>query len=378
MRLACFVAAAVMATAVTAHAQKADSAAFLIRLGHDTTSIERYIRTADQLIVEAVQRAPSTMVHRYVLDLGPQNSVRKAVYAVSQPGKTANVFERTITFTGDSATVVTVQGSGAPATRRVLAKNAIPIAGPFYSPYELTVMRAVAGKAKATRVYLLAGDTVGIPVERIGTDSVTLTNQFGEPMRAHIDASGRLLHLHTPAFTTLERLRWVDLDALTRMFAARDSVGKGLGQLSPRQTYRSRVGNANIWVDYSRPAARGRPIWGALVPYGSVWRLGANDATHFSTDRALELGGVSLAPGTYTLFLLPTATDWTLIVNSGTGMSGLDRDEAKDVGRVKLEKQNLNAPVESLTIDVPQQPGNDSRLAISWGTTRAFAPIVVK
>jgi hypothetical protein len=316
------------------------------------------------------------MKHRLVIDFGPQGSVRRAHWAVSRPGSETHVLERTITFAGDSAAVVTTQG-GAPNTRRVLARNAIPIAGPFYSPYELAVMRAVAGKSRQARVHLLAGDTVGIPIERVGADSVTLTNQFGEPMRAHIDASGHLLHLHTPAFTTLERLRWLDLDNLARAFAARDSVGKGLGALSPRQTYRTRVAGANIWVDYSRPAMRGRPIWGALVPFGTVWRLGANDATHFATDRQIELGGLSLAPGTYTLFLLPTADEWTLIVNRGTGMSGLERDESKDVGRVKLEKQMLERPVESLTIEV-QEANGQGRLALAWERTRGLVNFVVK
>jgi hypothetical protein len=260
----------------------------------------------------------------------------------------------------------------------VLARNAIPIVGPFYSPYELAVMRAVAGKSPKTRVYLLGGnDTVGIPIERLGRDSVTLTNQFCEPMRAHVDASGRILHLHTPAFTTVERLRWIDLDALTREFAARDSVGKGLGALSPRHTYRTRVGAANIWVDYSRPGMRGRPIWGALVPYGAVWRMGANEAAHFATDRTIELGTLTLVPGTYTLFLLPTADDWTLIVNSGTGMSGLERDATKDIGRVKLEKQTVERPIEAFTIEV-QEANGQGRLVVAWDRTRASVPIVVK
>ena len=128
-----------------------------------------------------------------------------------------------ITFTGDSARMETVMGSNS-RTQTVAAGNAIPMAGPFYAPYELAMMRAVAGGAMPARISLLAGtDTVGIPVERIGTDSISLTNQFGEPMRANIDARGRLLHLNTPAFTTVERLAWVDLDAMASMLTERST-----------------------------------------------------------------------------------------------------------------------------------------------------------
>lgn len=364
-----------LCAAASAGAQQADSAAFIIRLGNDTTAVERYIRTADQLVAEALQRSPSTMVHRLVFDIDRKGTVSRAAYEIRPPDGNA-VLQRTITFGGDSAGITTVQ-RGATREQRVSARSAIPIAGPFYTPYELAIMRAVT-KPRGDSVPLLAGtNVVRIPVARAGRDSVTLTNQFGEPMRAHVDAQGKLLHLHTPAFTTVERLRWVDFDGLVREFAARDASGKGLGPLSPRHAYRVRVGEANIWVDYSRPAMRGRPVWGGLVPYGAVWRTGANDASHFATDRAIQLGSLTLEPGTYTLFLQPTAQDWMLIVNRGTGMSGLERDSALDVGQVKLEKKTLDQPVEWFTIDVqPSDAGGV--LSFAWDRAGASIPLTVK
>lgn len=365
--------------AQTAAAQRADSASFIVRLGKDTTSVERYIRTADQLIVEAASRSPSTTLHRIVFDLNAQNNVRRAAYTVSAPGRAQPLLQRVVTFTGDSATVVNEQG-GQTRTERVAARDVVPMAGPFYTPYELAIMRAVSTRGTKASVNLLANtNLVEIPVERVGRDSVTLNNQFGEPMRAHIDAGGRLLHLHTPAFTTVERTRWLDLDALARDFAARDAVGKGLGMLSPRQTYRSKIGEANIWIDYSRPAMRGRPVWGALVPYGRVWRMGANDAAHLATDRTLQIGDLSVPPGTYTLFLLPSANDWTLVINKQTGMSGLDHNAAQDVGRVKLNLQSISAPAESFTISVNENAGsNGGTISITWDRMRGSIPFTVR
>ena len=335
--------------------ERADSAAFIIRLGKDTTAIERYIRTSDQLIVESVQRSPSTSVHRLVLDLTPANQVAKGAYVMSRPGSTASPVERTIT---------------PPA-------GFVPMIGSMYSLYELALMRGVAAGTKASVKMLAGTDTVSIPIERVGSDSVTLTNQFGEPMRAHIDARGRLLHLHTPAYTTVERVKWVDLDRMTQDFANRDATGKGMGNLSPRQTYRTLVGGANIWVDYSRPYMRGRPIWGGLVPYGAVWRTGANDAAHFSTDRTIQLGSMTLAPGTYTLFLLPTATEWTLIVNRQTGISGLERNAANDVGRVTMTTETLQQPVEAFSIGVSEADGA-GRISMAWDRIRGSVPFTVK
>jgi hypothetical protein len=122
---------------------------------------------------------------------------------------------------------------------------------------------------------------------------------------------------------------------------------------------------------------RGRPIWGALVPWDAVWRMGANDAAHFATDRALEIGTLTLQPGTYTLFLLPSAGRWQLIVNRATDISGLDHDPAQDVGRTELTKETLDRPVELFTIQIDDAQGGP-RLAILWDRTRAHVPIRVR
>lgn len=339
------------------HAQRADSAAFIVRLGTDTTSVERYIRTDDRLTVEAVQRSPSTIIHRLVLFINRSNEVERGMYATLRPGSSTNLAERTIT----------------------VPTGLVPIVGPFYSLYEVGMMRAMANRAAAKMdVSFLRGvDTVVIPFERVGRDSVALTNQFGEPMRAHVDAAGRLLHLHTPAFTTVERVRWANVDELAAEFAVRDATGRGMGMLSPRSTSRVRVAGANVWVDYSRPAKRGRPIWGKLVPFGAVWRTGANDATHFSIDRAIAIGGQTLAPGTYTLFLEPNPDEWHLIINKQTGMSGLQRDPGQDVARIKLTMETLENPIESFTITASELD-KQGRLALSWDRTRGYVPFTVK
>jgi hypothetical protein len=351
-----FLATSLLAMASPVRAQRADSAAFIVRIGTDTLSVERYIRTNDRIIAEAVNRSPNTVIHRFNLPVNSAHEVGNGTYTVARPGSTTNLGERAIT----------------------VSSGLVPVFGPFYSLYELGMMRAAAGGQPRTEISYLAGvDTVKIPIERVGRDSVSLTNQFGEPMRAHVDASGRLLHLHTPAYTTVERLKWVDLERLAANFAARDSTGKGLGILSPRSTSRTTIAGANIWIDYSRPAMRGRPIWGKLVPYGAVWRMGANTAAHLSTDRTIEIGGLTLAPGTYTMFLLPDATEWQLIFNRQTGMSGLERDPAQDIGRVKLTLEQKPAADESFTLNVTELE-KQGRLSISWDRTRAYIPFTVK
>ncbi len=371
------IASLLLAPAAALAQERADSAAFVVRLGRDTTSIERVVSTRTRVVAEAVQRSPATMLHRMVMELTPRGEVSRSVYTATRPGSAEPFFTRTITIAGDSATVTNVQGANT-RTRRVAVRNAIPISGPFYSPYEMAMMRAMAGRQPRATVQLLQPDTtVDIPLERVGADSLALTNQFQERMRARVDARGRLLNLHTPAFTTVERVAWLDLDTWVREFAARDAAGRGMGPLSPRQASRAFVGGANLWLDYSRPAMRGRPIWGALVPYGAVWRMGANDAAHFATDRPVRLGDLALQPGTYTLFLLPTADAWTLVVNRKSGMSGLEHDARMDVGRVAMERLALERPVEQFTVEL-RPAASGATLYLAWDRQAATVPIRIE
>ncbi|MGH9204516.1 MAG: DUF2911 domain-containing protein, partial [Vicinamibacterales bacterium] len=110
-----------------------------------------------------------------------------------------------------------------------------------------------------------------------------------------------------------------DLAAIGAAWAAKDAAGQSMGAASTRDTVNASVAGANIWIDYGRPAKRGRAIWGALVPYDTTWRLGANAATQFKSDKDLEIGGVTVPAGMYTLFLYPSATQSFLIVNTQTG-----------------------------------------------------------
>ena len=88
-----------------------------------------------------------------------------------------------------------------------------------------------------------------------------------------------------------------------------------LPQLSPAATVNLAVGPANVAIEYHRPAVRNRPIWGALVPYGEVWRTGANEATTIRFSDAVRVEGHDVPAGTYSFFAIPTAKSWTLILN---------------------------------------------------------------
>ena len=128
----------------------------------------------------------------------------------------------------------------------------------------------------------------------------------------------------------------------------------------------------SIKVDYSSPRVKGRKIFGDLVPYGQVWRTGANEATTFVTDTNLSIEGKDVPAGNYTLFTIPNQDKWTLIISKKTGEWGTDYPgPSNDLARVDMKVSTLPSPVENFTISF-DKAGN---MNIDWETTRASVAI---
>jgi len=145
--------------------------------------------------------------------------------------------------------------------------------------------------------------------------------------------------------------------------------------LSPPAKADVKLTNATVTIDYSTPSMRGREIFGALVPYGKVWRTGANPATTFKTTGDLQIGDLKVPAGTYTLYTLPTADGWKLIINKQTGQWGTVYNEPQDLGRVPMTVGSNASPVETMVIDFEKTSGNSTELHVKWANVDASEPI---
>lgn len=126
-----------------------------------------------------------------------------------------------------------------------------------------------------------------------------------------------------------------------------------------------------ITVDYSSPRAKGRKIFGELVPYAEVWRTGANEATTFVTTAGVSADGRDVPAGTYTIFTVPEQNKWTLIVNKKTGEWGIPyKYESEELVRIPMSVSKTSGPVENFTIKF-DQGGSACTLNISWEETQA-------
>ena len=172
--------------------------------------------------------------------------------------------------------------------------------------------------------------------------------------------------------------------ALRRASALIVAAGFAAAQMSPPAKASLTAGGKTISIQYSAPSVRGRRIFGAggvVSRDGTypVWRAGANDATAFHTDADLDVGGLNVPKGDYTLFVLVKDPDaWELIINKQTHQWGLNYDPAQDLGRVKMAMSKPAAPIETLKYTLSKADGKEVRLQLEWESHIASVLIKVR
>lgn len=139
---------------------------------------------------------------------------------------------------------------------------------------------------------------------------------------------------------------------------------------SPPGTAECTINGKKVTIEYSRPSMKGRKIMGGLVPFGKVWRTGANEATTLTTETDLDIGGAKVPAGKYTLYTLPSDGTWKLIINKQTGQWGTEYDEKQDLARVDMKASELAVPVEQFTISLDQDSNSSADLILEWEKTR--------
>lgn len=147
---------------------------------------------------------------------------------------------------------------------------------------------------------------------------------------------------------------------------------------SPHDSASVSLDGGTVKLCYGRPNVRGRPIMGGLVPYGEPWRLGADEATAIYVPFRAKIAGVKVKPGWYSLYAIPTAKDWQIVVNSDAQRWGVEIDakvRAKDVGTGTVASDKLSTPVEALTIALSKASPTTATMDVSWSDTHVRIPV---
>jgi tetratricopeptide (TPR) repeat protein len=147
---------------------------------------------------------------------------------------------------------------------------------------------------------------------------------------------------------------------------------------SPSQTVQQEFGISSVQLIYSRPAMKGRKIFGDLVPYGKVWRTGANQATRIKFADDVSIGGQPLKAGEYALYTIPGENEWEIIINKGSENWGTNYKQEDDLLRVKVKPTKLANAVENFTMQFENIKPTSTDLAIMWDKTAVNIPIATE
>lgn len=156
------------------------------------------------------------------------------------------------------------------------------------------------------------------------------------------------------------------------------------GRASPYDSVTVAAGTLQAKICYGRPSLRGRTMLGGEhVPYGKLWRTGANEPTIIHLASAAEIAGIAVEPGSYSLYTIPGAEEWTVIVNRSITQWGHesrynDDVAAQEVGRATVAREEISEPIETFTIRSESAGSGSARLVLEWETTRVTVPITTR
>ena len=375
---------------------------FIARLGRDTVAVESITRRPDALISDEVDRFPRVRQRHTEVSLRPDGSISRLVMDIHEPGRaTPLARDRHVSaeFGADSVRIA-VLDSGVAQHRAFRTGGALTTVHvpQMYGLYELYIAAALA---QGTAAKLSEGDSIHVLQVYADRefDRFPLHEGWVQPLRdgkvdvwhdwlsgvgsAVVDSSRRLRSwsgTRTTYKVDVQRLADPpNVAAIGAQFAATEKGRGPVTPLSVRDTARGTVGRAAFTIDYGRPLARGRVLVGDVIPYGEVWRTGANAATQFTTSAPISLAGLRVPAGTYTLWTMPrTAGGVDLIVNKQTGQWGTSYDPELDLGAKPLHVETAAGSVEKFTIAVQAADATHGTLVMEWGTFRWTAPIVVR
>jgi hypothetical protein len=359
----------------------------LTRLGADTVAIEQFTRTAKHMEGTLVTRLPAVRVTRYSMELGPSGAPLRADVSVRDgfgtplPGGLQSLSVR---FAHDSAIFVGHRSASDTSLAFSVRGPVLPSLPMSYALYELALARmSFFGRDSVdfATVPLTFGARQSYvqTVRVVSRDSVHIVLN-GRPLLVRHDQRGGIVDLdgsRTTFKVRVARVDSLDLESIARAWGQREQTGAPAGQPSTRDTVQASVGPAHLWIDYGRPALRGRDVWVNGVLGDTLWRTGANAATQFRTDVDLVIGGATVPAGMYTLWTATTPSGYQLVINRQVGQWGTVYDAKRDLVRVPLRESSVASPVERFTIAVDLQ-GAGALLELTWGTRRLSVPLSPK
>ncbi|QIP13454.1 DUF2911 domain-containing protein [Spirosoma aureum] len=361
------------------------TASFIGTMGPDTVFVETYNIINNHLYGKVLFRMFENHVGVFNVHFYPDGTIREFNMMAMDPINSSLPYEakvawrfpynRTMICADDTCTILV---SRRDSPQEVVVKQATSSmdfyggTNPLFSLIEWNCMRlAKSGKQVLGPLTMTNTSAVStISVRYTGENAMVFGGPFIEYTKIKVDATGRIINTDgtgTAYNFLVTKHAPIDIDQLAKRMVRTI----GIGDPSPRDTVAASIQKSTISIDYSRPSRRGRKIFGGVVPYDSVWRTGASNATVLSLQHPIQIGKTVLPAGKYSLYTIPGPQSWQLIFNTNTTKWPTDPDRSKDFAQVALLVKSLDTPKDQFTIEI-QETKTGGTLKFQWDDKEAY------
>ena len=356
-----------------------DSGTLILTLGSDTTIIQHFEISGDSIHTKTATLLRGIRITETEGVLYPNGDLKKMhsdIYKLANYGDL--VLDREIDLkTTDDSTFIVINRNSNISTREYQGKciviNSAGSGGFFLFPFWGFYAPSEVNDSIVSNQFIF-DETRRFRIKRETTNSLHVGSNIMGYLTLQLDADNKLQSIDgigsSLNFTGLV-FRNLDFDKIVKDKITEELISGVKPPNSVRDTVVYSNGDLNVTVDYWRPSVRGRKIFGEVVPYNRFWRTGANTATTISLNQPLMIDDHKLEKGSYSIFTLPTANEWSIMFNKETKIWGTDYDASQDVLRVPLKIEALPNLVEQLTISIVPIGVDGGKFIIEWEKTKA-------
>lgn len=386
MKPVCFLCIVLVSITACLAQAKLYTASFVGTMGPDTVFVETYTVINNHLYGKVLFRMFENHIGVFHVHFYPNGTIREFNMMAMDPANSSLPFaaktawrfplNRTMMCANDTCTVLV---SRRDEPQEVIVKQAASSmdfyggTNPLFSLIEWNCVRLAKSCKKVLAPLTMTNSSVvsNISVRYTGQDSMLFGGPFIEYTKIRVDAEGRIISTDgtgTAYNFLVTKQAPIDIDQL----AKRMTKAVSIGDPSPRDTVTASIQQSNLSVDYGRPYKRGRKIFGAVVPYDSVWRTGAAGATVLTLQHPIQIGKTIIPAGKYSLYTIPGPESWRLIFNKNINRWPTDPDRSKDLVAVPLQVKPLAVSQDPFTIEI-QETKTGGILKFQWDMVEAYA-----
>ncbi|MBK6825677.1 MAG: DUF2911 domain-containing protein [Chitinophagaceae bacterium] len=343
---------------------------YIFKIGEDSIALQHYTREKTIVEGEIISRFPRVMLTTFRYTLNPNGFIQKFEYRSSYPGVSDAIMERQVAIE-DTIVSQEMKRSGKRDSifsgTFIVQRGAVPSMDNDVSLFEQMLRQALKEGKDSIMIQRFTNQPSKSYIKKV-KDGEFETKVFFFPVRIRVNNNGHLSEVDATA-TTIKTIATAiapfNFIELAGIWTEKEKKEGRAGLLSPSDTVRAVIKGNEMQITFGRPQKRGREIFGNVVPWNQLWRLGSNFATHLTLSKEIQCGDKTIPAGRYTIWMVPGQEKAILIINKAINIFGTQYDRSKDLLQLPMKTSRLSAPVEKLSF-LLRENETGGELVVQW------------